>query len=499
MLKNILASPRNNQFGLFSLLAVKAALALLLILFAGIGLGPDEAQYWTWSRHLDFGYYSKPPGIAWQIFLSTLAFGPTELGVRFGPAVIGTFLVWAVYRLAITAQLNSRTATLAALLTAFTPFGIFAGFLAITDGGMLLFWVLGLTEIVRALEGNTSPSYVKIGLWIACGALFKWPIYLLWAPIAILFFLRSNFRDYRFFFGALLSLLGLLPSLYWNVFHEFATFKHVTTIVEGSAKGNPLEFLGSQAMIVSPLLFLLLIVAWFRTIKSPVRAGVRFLGFFSLGFLLLFMIYACFRKGQGNWCLFIYPAVFVVLAAAFQEKSKWLLAGVLLGILMTVFAFALPLIQKQSKWLPWKINPFRHNLGWEEFQQIPFDPTKEFLLADKYQITSLLSFYSPDQTQAYFFNLLGTRKNQFSYWPGPNVAMRGRDGLFFVVENAPNLNEKLTKLELTYPALLKPYFESVASAERIPLFKSEGEPVKTALMFRCQGYRGNLPADPEKY
>ncbi|MET0689113.1 MAG: hypothetical protein ABWY38_07955, partial [Methyloceanibacter sp.] len=26
----------------------------------------DEAQYWTWSRALDFGYFSKPPMIAWS-------------------------------------------------------------------------------------------------------------------------------------------------------------------------------------------------------------------------------------------------------------------------------------------------------------------------------------------------------------------------------------------------------------------------------------------------
>ena len=27
----------------------------------------DEAQYWSWSLQPDFGYYSKPPLIAWLI------------------------------------------------------------------------------------------------------------------------------------------------------------------------------------------------------------------------------------------------------------------------------------------------------------------------------------------------------------------------------------------------------------------------------------------------
>ncbi|MEM6897426.1 MAG: glycosyl transferase, partial [Pseudomonadota bacterium] len=27
----------------------------------------DEAQYWAWGQHLDWGYFSKPPLIGWVI------------------------------------------------------------------------------------------------------------------------------------------------------------------------------------------------------------------------------------------------------------------------------------------------------------------------------------------------------------------------------------------------------------------------------------------------
>ena len=50
--------------------AVVGALTLIRILVLGfsfIDLGPDEAQYWSWSRHLAFGYFTKPPLIAWLI------------------------------------------------------------------------------------------------------------------------------------------------------------------------------------------------------------------------------------------------------------------------------------------------------------------------------------------------------------------------------------------------------------------------------------------------
>ena len=37
----------------------------LLMLLLPLDLSGDEAYYWDWGRNLDWGYYSKPPGIAW--------------------------------------------------------------------------------------------------------------------------------------------------------------------------------------------------------------------------------------------------------------------------------------------------------------------------------------------------------------------------------------------------------------------------------------------------
>src|ERR1700754_4039051 len=62
-----------------------AALTLvrLIALFSTpLELYPDEAQYWLWSRTLDFGYYSKPPMIAWAIWATTAIGGDGEAWVR---------------------------------------------------------------------------------------------------------------------------------------------------------------------------------------------------------------------------------------------------------------------------------------------------------------------------------------------------------------------------------------------------------------------------------
>jgi hypothetical protein len=42
----------------------------------------DEAQYWAWSEQPAFGYFSKPPLVAWLIRVATEVCGPGEACVR---------------------------------------------------------------------------------------------------------------------------------------------------------------------------------------------------------------------------------------------------------------------------------------------------------------------------------------------------------------------------------------------------------------------------------
>ena len=87
--------------------ALSAALVLTLARLMAMRLSPlqlypDEAQYWLWSRHLEFGYFTKPPLIAWMIRATTLG-GDAEPLVRLSSpllhAAAGLFLFGAARRL----------------------------------------------------------------------------------------------------------------------------------------------------------------------------------------------------------------------------------------------------------------------------------------------------------------------------------------------------------------------------------------------------------------
>lgn len=495
----------NYKALLFLILVLKALLMIAIILYSGIGLGPDEAQYYTWSQHLDFGYYSKPPAIAWQIFFGTLLFGKTELGVRFFAIVIGTLFSLAIFHLGKIVLKDERGAFFSSLAASFTPIGVFSTFLAITDGGMLLFWTMGLSLLFAAIVSEKPLSWVLFGLSIAAGALFKWPIYFLIPLAYILSIFYPVLRGKRLFLASLVSLLGLLPTLFWNVQNDFVTFRHVFTIVKGGNDGggspNPLEFFLSQALLLSPLFFLLFLVALVKRFNEKDPKNV--LGWITGGILTLFTLYAFLKKGQGNWCLFAYPSAFVFLAGSYVYSKKGALVfnvSLVVSFLLSLFPFLIPTLQEKEVGfvqIPWKVNPFRHNVGLTALGEgLAPQNTGRILIGDKYQTTSQLSFYSIPQQQAFFLNLLGLRKNQFSFWPPPE---RGENALFVVIEMEPGLSEKIKRAKEFYPGALSGYFESVQNPFIIPLFSAYGKVVKAALVYPCEGFSGKLPEDPEKY
>jgi hypothetical protein len=500
-----------NLIKLTGFLLLKTFVILCIILFGKIDLSPDEAQYWTWSKTLDVGYYSKPPGIAWEIFLGTGIFQDNVLGVRFFALIIGLLIPIATYFLSLKSNLSKRASYWSAMMMAFSPIGFAASFLATTDGGMVLFMVLGMLVIARGLKYDKNPDFVLLGLIIAFGALFKWPIYLLWVyPLCV-----KQFWGWSLIFGVLISILGLLPSFIWNLKHDFGTFRHVFSTVKGAdsvqaaSQSNFFEFIGAQAGLVSPVLFVLLVFSFIYLIRNRLKipSAVRFCLIFSVSILALFTIIALFKKMQGNWAVFAYPSAFVCTAFVMIQKKewgeKWIKIGIAVSIFLISITVSIPLLQVNGVSIPYRLNAFRHNMGWDNLAKIlkdvGYNSKEDFLFGDKYQMSSILSFYNEGQKRAYFLNLNGIRKNQFSYWTSMKEAEIGKTGYFVVTENSPHLQKDPEKLILHYQALLNPYFKHVEYIGMKPLFTVSNQTVKGAFIFKCVDYNGLEPLETHLY
>ncbi len=485
------------------LLFIRLVLLAMVIIYGPFSLSPDEAQYWTWSQDLSIGYYSKPPGIAWQIFLSSLLFGDTEWGIRSSALFIGTllplFLAWA----AIKGGYGKKVAFWSGVTLALTPVGVIGSILAVTDGGMLLFWTIAMGIFLEALHLQVPPKPLYLGGALALGALFKWPIYILVGVIFLFVLVYVPQWKKTIFKTVGISLLGLVPSLLWNIFNEGATFRHVGSIlvggneVPGISKSNFLEFIGAQAALFSPLLFFFFWLAIYRILKNR-KISLQTYFLFLLTMTLLVPIgMSLFEKMQGNWAIFIFPSAVLLTVADMisLDRRGWLITSLTISAILTAGILALPAIQERAIGnieIPFKSNPFKSTLGWrgltKALEHVGYNPSQETLIAESYQMTSLLSFYSPGQKRAYFVNLSGRRHNQFDYWPQLENDPR-KEGLFVVAQD-PNL-QKDNKLEFRekIQSKLESRFKSVTFLGDTPLFEAYGKVVRIALLFRVNGYQ----------
>ena len=73
------------------------ALRLAAVYAAKTDLVLDEAQYWTWSRELAFGYFSKPPMIAWVIRGTSEICGNSEACVRSASPMLYTLAAIVIF------------------------------------------------------------------------------------------------------------------------------------------------------------------------------------------------------------------------------------------------------------------------------------------------------------------------------------------------------------------------------------------------------------------
>lgn len=478
------------------LLIAKAFLLLIALWLFPLPLSPDEAQYWVWSKNLSWGYYSKPPGIAWVIAASTFFGGDNELAVRFS-SVFFAFATALMIRLcAKAAHFTEKQACMAALIFAFSPIGFGFSYIAITDVGLLFFWSCALYQLAL-LCFQEKGSYWLMGLFTALSCLFKWAGFL-FIPIAFWALWREGkIHPARFVGMILISFIALIPSLIWNIGHDFATFRHVATQTvaagdgQGIFKGNILEFIASQVVLFGPVFF----VGAILEAVFPRKIASRFF-FMKSGTapLALYALLAVGKKIQGNWADFAFIGL-APLAALRIEKRLWHILGFSVNFAIIAAVIFSPLTP-----LPYKNLPLKSLLGWNQIEealhQYGYDPTKDYLLSDQYQGVSELSFYSPGKSLAYYLPLDARRRNQFSYFPSYREEEKQR-GYFVFFEQSPHLESFKKKLP-EKKTLLERYFSSVDYLGEYPLYEREG-PVKNAYLFRVEKPTELTPEESWKF
>lgn len=312
-------------------IAALVLITLWRLLIAGIlPLSVDEAYYIAWSKTPDFGYWTKPPLIAWAIGLTRSVCGDSAACVRTVPLTSFALSTLLMFVLARKLGATAWTACLAACAFISLPLSAFYGMAATTDSLLLLFWIASMLLLRSALEGKRA-AWVLAGVAAGLGLLSKYSMGI-FAVSALLCLLHPQWRHWLRtpwpYLAAAAAALVFAPNLWWNVVNGFPTLTHTAEISQNKGYGlNPAslgEFLGAQFLLASPIL-LCAFLLWLWHAARKLTVNDWYLLAFALPFLALISLQALLSRAHANWASPTYVAA--TLAAVFflaARHPRWL-------------------------------------------------------------------------------------------------------------------------------------------------------------------------------
>jgi hypothetical protein len=147
------APPGRPAVAMLAIVVAVTAWRLLALIWTGHDLQPDEAQYWLWAQEPAFGYFSKPPMVAWLIGATTAACGDGEACVRLGSPLLHGMAALAIWRLGQEIG-GPRLGLWSGTLYLTLPGIGFSSLLVSTDVPLLLCWCVALLALWRLSHGG---------------------------------------------------------------------------------------------------------------------------------------------------------------------------------------------------------------------------------------------------------------------------------------------------------------------------------------------------------
>jgi 4-amino-4-deoxy-L-arabinose transferase-like glycosyltransferase len=471
---------------LLVLLAVTVA-RLLWLRLGGLDLYPDEAQYWLWSLTPDWGYFSKPPLIAWVIRATTLVLGDDETGIRiaspllhFGTALVMFFTARRLY--------DARVAMWSAIAYATLPAVSASSLLISTDVPLLFCWAVALHAFVRAREPKASRWWIVVGIAAGIGLLAKYAMaYWLLSALLFLLVVRDERRHLRsFLMATTIALVIYAPNFLWNLTHGFVSYRHTEANAEISGfavhPGAFGEFLGSQFLVFGPIFFatlLVIVVLLGRVLKDP-RA--RLLAVFALPTLAMMIAVSLLSRAHPNWSAPTYISATILVVAFLIEHGRLALVTGSVALHIAAVALLLPArdIARAVGWdMPGRLDPVHRLRGWSllgrsvaaVLRQQP-DATP---LSDNREVLAALTYYMPPRPFPVLkWNPGGTIHDQFDITDDAKTHV---GETFLYVGPRHDVGN------------LAGYFASVGSVGRITINLGGGT-TREFLVVRLEGFKG---------
>ncbi|MEX0645071.1 MAG: glycosyltransferase family 39 protein [Parvularculaceae bacterium] len=327
-----------------SFLAIAGLITLIRVValfYFEADLGPDEAQYWAWSKSLDFGYYSKPPLIAWTIWATTALFGDQEWAVRF--AAPFCHLGAAIFLYLLGRRLYSEAAGFwAGLSWLVIPGVVLSAALMTTDALLLFLWSAALYFFFRVLSARETGANpfswsLALGAAIGLGLLAKYAMIYFVIGMGLALVIAPDVRKHFRLRDAAVALavagFFIAPNIAWNAEHDFHTLSHTARNADWERTRfqvlELLEFLAAQFGVFGPVpmaffLWGLATLAKRLSAAGAARAHDLALIAFALPPLVIVSAQAFIARAHANWAATAFPsAIVLVIVWALRDRLQW--------------------------------------------------------------------------------------------------------------------------------------------------------------------------------
>lgn len=443
----------------------------------------DEAYYWEWSRHLDWCYYEKGPGLAFLIAPFIKCFGNTEFALRLPMALLSAATAWMLGRLAVSVNGgDQRAGLLAVILFCITPAFSANAQLCTQDGPIILIWTalaMSGLQLIRHWE-NGHPrliDWLAIAFWIGIGFLFKQSILLFGSSFVVYALIRRKNLAWtpRLFLQIILALVFAaifsLPMIIWNARHGWPTLAH--TLGHLGAGGDheidekdlytPIKWffslLGTEVGAMGPPLLIMMAIACIAAIHDRKNNHQTWharlwLICCALPSIAFFTLLSLRKEVLGNWP---FPSFVTLIALAAdwgarQRQSsskphqtifntswkfaKWYgLAGCLIIAFPTWLGY-LPFAKTGTRSLLSKMTGHReHAAQIQHARDLARNQTgtQPILITRYYMVAALDAFYLSDHPTVFCAGTyFGKRPTAYDFWADTNLnqpSLIGRSAL----------------------------------------------------------------------
>ena len=394
-----LDSLKNNY--LFLLIFIIFCIRIIGLYFSPLEVQGDEAQYWYWSTYFDWGYYSKPPLVAWIIGFFTSIFGNSIFILKL-PSLLAHFLTsFILFNLSKAFNRNTEESLwLSITYLLFFAVSLSSNIIS-TDPFLLLFWSSSLLFFKICLNKKSIKNIILTSIFVALGFYAKYAMIYFFLSSVVLISFTDNKKELvkSILIISFFVLIFISPHLYWVYSTNWVTFIHTGDNFNWNASLYNFEqlinFIVSQFFISTPIILFIFIKQFAKTKKFIQSYSFEIA--FSLPILVLITAQSFISRANANWSSVAFIGVtMIAVNILYKNYKKIFLLNTALGlvvlILISVFIINPP-----------NISPFNKLMGMEdaakEIQFLDESLNSDYIVFDDRMNIAKFLYYLPSKNK----------------------------------------------------------------------------------------------------